>query len=245
MWTRLIKSNLNKKSNFELEADLRRDLLEKLDGNETRVNTIFQLLPESMQTRNYAYWLIKLNPNFPQDTQVVKKFIAMLESGMLKDKDINHYNTVEDLKNAIDNYTQEKNDKSRQTVENKIVPGSKMMLDDGEYQVVRVSTFNAAHALCNTSKSDYSSPWCIGYSKNYFYQYEPPYYMVFKEGNPYAVITNDRIWDEEDNDDNEHIYMELEPIVEKLHLNGVKRNMIKMDNEMFLAPQYASKTKRK
>ena len=235
-WTRLLQSN------FELDADLRKDLLEKTN-NEQRVNTILQLLPDSMKTRNYAYWLLKLDLTFPKDSNTVKKFLSMLSEGAIKDRDINHYSCVEDLETAIENNIQEKNDKSNKKVEDRIVPGSEIVYNNGQYQVVKVETYPAAQSVCNTSKYNKSSPWCISYSKNYFYQYEPPYYVVFKNGNPYAVITNDRIWDNKDNDDNEHVYMELEPIVEKLHINNNYDNIIEMESPMFMTPQFATMEK--
>lgn len=236
-WTRLLKANFDVESEFELDADLRKDLLERTNNDEQKVNTILQILPEDMQTRNYAYWLLKLNLNFPQDTKVIKKFLAMLGGNLIKDKDINHYNNVEDLQQAIDNSIEERNNKSKDSVKDRIGPGSELVLSLGEYQVVRVDTFPAAKTICNTSKYEYSSPWCIAYSKNYFYQYEPPYHVVFKNGTPYAVVTNDKIWDNEDNDDNEHVYKELKPIIEKLQN---EENVIETESPMFLTPQYAN-----
>lgn len=233
-WTRLVKSD------FELDADLRKDLLEKTNNNEQRVNTILQLLPEKMRTRSYAFWLLKLDLQFPKDTNVIKKFLSMLENGLIKNKDINQYNCVEDLQNEIDKTNKNKEEKSNKKVEDRIVPGSEIVFNNGKYQVVKVETYPAAQSVCNTSKYSQSSPWCISYSKNYFYQYEPPYHVVFKNGNPYAVITNDRIWDNQDNDDNEHIYMELEPIVEQLHISNNYDNIIEMESSMFMTPQYAT-----
>jgi len=146
----------------------------------------------------YTPWLVKLDiegtANFPEDIDKIKEALTFFDQIKKKPipipKDIFQYKTFSDLAKAIEPYKQKgvplsKREKQKLELEK----GTKVVYDDGKYQVIEVSTEEAAHKLFR--KEHWGIPtleWCVKDPK-YARQYLPkgPFYLVLKDGLPYAL----------------------------------------------------------
>lgn len=185
------------KSSFSLEADLEKDLLLKTNNNKELVKNILDCLPENKRTRNFAFWLLKLNPsNWTEAKEIIEKYFELVIKKQIS-SDINEFNSIDELRNKIEEIEKSKNN----DLTSNIPEGANFLFQYKNYIVIELETFEATKQLCNTSKNSFSSPWCIARSEDSFQQYNPPYYLVLKNYKPYAVITENEIWNLKNNID--------------------------------------------
>lgn len=202
-------------ASFILDADLERDLLLKTNNNQELVNNIFDCLPNNKRNRNYAFWLLKLNPNdWNEAKEIIKEYFELVSKGKI-DSNINNFNCIEDIKEKINEIEQ----KSNNDLYSKIPSGANLILSFKNYSIIELNSFEATRILCNTSKNNFSSPWCIARSEEYFDRYDPPYYLVTKYNKPYSIITENEIWNDNDKIDY-NTTKELKDVVMKLRNEG-------------------------
>jgi len=120
----------------------------------------------------YLLWIAKMWSNksfrFPEDNQRLEASLDFFEKNKRKStwtfpKDINQYQKFQDLENAVDRLSGVDLKKNRSQVE--VVPGSKIIYDDGLYTVIQIQTVAAAEHYAQGTR------WCTkkeqGQAKHY------------------------------------------------------------------------------
>jgi len=159
-----------------------RFLSKRYNITEQDINNILQYDPTKGK---YLEWLVrqvlKQRLRLPEDGERIKDTLTLFvqKSKFLDKKDINQYKTLGDIQEALDAISGQTS--KRENVRIQRGKGQEVVLDQPPYQVVKITTLEAAATLCRNTQ------WCIKDPK-YFNQYSPKeFFVILKDGKRYAL----------------------------------------------------------
>lgn len=158
--------------------------------NEERINTLVnQILDADISTRfgktdyaNQIYqWMTNESIKFPEDFQKTKELIRdyhklKQQLPALKQTNISQFRTFGDLYNTVQNA---KNKTAKMNKQESF----ELISSEGEYKLFLIKEKDKA-AFCKLTQS---TGWCVK-DPNYFDHYKPPFYLVTKGNQLYALM---------------------------------------------------------
>ena len=159
-----------------------RFLSQKYNISEPEIKNILQYDPTEGK---YLDWLIrqvmKQQLRLPQDGDKILETLRLFKdkSRFLDKRDINQYQTLGDIREALDRASGQVSKRENLRIQRD--EGQEIILDKPPYQVVKITTQEAAAKLCRNTQ------WCIK-DPQFFNEYSPKeYFIILKNGEKYAL----------------------------------------------------------
>ena len=156
------------------------------DGDSQKANKLIPSIIEADPTTKgkYSEWLIKQwkdgTARFPDDTEIIAKNLRLFDSkkSKLEDKDISNYAPASLARTLDKQFGLTKSErKQARKGQLQLPPGAELVIEDGDYQVVEITTPEASSLLCSGTQ------WCVANkdtAENYLER--GPLYLIYVGG---------------------------------------------------------------
>ncbi len=159
---------------------------------EKLLNQISEIDPT--EDKNYlthvVKWIVNGSVRWPEDSNKVQQ--AILEYGKIKKnnpvtlKTIGKYDSLQDLMQDIDKVLRPdevKQASRKEKIDQIVLPGSKVIYNDGKYAILEVANSDAAVKYSGGTK------WCTSNRRTaQCYLKDGPLYVIYKDGRKYALL---------------------------------------------------------